>query len=47
MAYNSNKDGFFKELNKFLSKIGRKYENFLLVGDLIIDILYKKKDSKN
>ena len=45
--YNSNKDGFFKELNKSLSIIARKYENVLLVGDLNIDILDKKKDSKN
>ena len=45
--YNSNKDGFYKELNKSLSKIARKYENVLLVGDLDIDILDKKKDSKN
>ena len=45
--YNSNKDGFFKDLNKSLSKIARKYENVLLVGDLNIDILDKTKDSKN
>ena len=45
--YNSNKDGFFKELNKSLSNITRKYENVLVVGDLNIDILDKKKDSKN
>ena len=45
--YSSNKDGFFKELNKSLSNIARKYENILLVGDLNIDILDKKKDSKN
>ena len=45
--YNSNKDGFFKELNKSLSIIARKYENVLLVGDLNIDILDKKKDSQN
>ena len=45
--YNSNKDGFFKDLNKSLSNIARKYENVLLVGDLNIDILDKTKDSKN
>ena len=45
--YNSNQEGFFKELNKSLSKIARKYENVLLAGDLNIDILDKKKDSKN
>ena len=45
--YNSNKGGFFKELNKSLSNITRKYENALVVGDLNIDILDKKKDSKN
>ena len=45
--YNSNKDGFFKELNKSLSNITRKYENVLIFGDLNIDILDKKKDSKN
>ena len=44
---NNNKDGFLKELNKFLSNVTRKYENVLVVGDLNIDILYKKKDSKN
>ena len=45
--YNSNKNSFFKELNKSLSNIARKYENVLLVGDLNIDILDKTKDSKN
>ena len=45
--HNSNKDGFFKEFNKSISNIARKYENVLLVGDLNIDILDKKKDSKN
>ena len=45
--HSSNKDDFFKELNKSLSNIARKYENILLVGDLNIDILDKKKDSKN
>ena len=45
--YKSNKDGFYKELNKSLSNIARKYETFLLVGDLDKDILDKKKDSKN
>ena len=34
-------------LNKSLSNITRKYENVLVVGDLNIDILDKKKDSKN
>ena len=43
--YNSNKDGFFNELNKSLSNIARKYENILVVGDLNIDILNKKKNS--
>ena len=32
--YNSTKDGLFKELNKTLSNITRKYENALVVGDL-------------
>ena len=45
--YNSNKNSFFKELNKSLSNIARKYENVLLIGDLNIDILDKKRDSKN
>ena len=45
--HNSNKDSFFKELNKSLNNIARKYENVLLVGDLNIDILDKKKDLKN
>ena len=36
--YSSKKDGFFKELNKSLSNIARKYENVLLVGDLNTDI---------
>ena len=45
--YNSNKDSFFTKLNKSLSNIARKYENALLVGDLKIDILDKKRDSKN
>ena len=45
--YSSNKDSFFKELNKSLSNIARKYENVLLIGDLNIDILDKKRDSKN
>ena len=45
--YNSNKDDFFKEVNKSLSNIARKYENILLLGDVDIDILDKKKDSKN
>ena len=44
---NSNKDGFFKELNKSLSHITRKYENVLVVGDLNIDLLDKMKDSNN
>ena len=47
LPYNSNKDGFFKELNKSLSNITRKYENALVVGNLNIDILDKIKDSKN
>ena len=29
--YNSNKDGFFKELNKSLTNIRRKYEDTLAV----------------
>ena len=38
--YNSNKDGFFRDLNKSLSNITRKYENVIAVGDLPnIDIL--------
>ena len=45
--YYSSKDGFFKELHKSLSSIARKYENVLLVGDLNINILDKKNDSKN
>ena len=43
----AKKPSFFKELNKFLSNIARKYENVLLIGDLNIDILDKKRDSKN
>ena len=31
------KTGFFKELNKSLSNIERKYENVLVVGDVDID----------
>ena len=42
--YNSNKLGFFKEFNKSLSNIARKYEIVLLVGDLNIDILVRPKD---
>ena len=45
--YNSNKDGFFKELNKSQCNITGQYENVLVVGDFNIDILDKKKDSKN
>ena len=45
--HHSNKDGFFKELNKSLSKTTRKYENILVLGDHIIDILHKNKDSEN
>ena len=45
--YNSNKHSFFKELNKSLSNNARKHENIFLVGDLNIDILDKKRDSKN
>ena len=45
--YNSNKDGFFKELNKSLTNIRRKYEDTLVVWSLNIDILDKKNDSKN
>ena len=33
--------------SKSLSNIVRRYENVVLVGDLSIDILDKKKDSKN
>ena len=44
---NSNKDGFFKELNKSQSNITGQYENVLVVGDFNMDILDKKKDSKN
>ena len=43
----AKKPSFFKELHKFLSNIARKYENVLLIGDLNIDILNKKRDSKN
>ena len=45
--FNSNKDGFFKELHKSLSNITGKYENVLVTGYLNIDILDKKKGSKN
>ena len=45
--YNSNKDSFFKELHKSLCNIANKYQNVLLVEDLNIDILDKKKDLKN
>ena len=44
--YNCNKHGFFKELNKSLSNITRKYENALVVGDLNIDISDKKRIRK-
>ena len=44
-SYNSNKDTFFKELNKSLSNITRKYDNVIAVD--ILDILDQKKDSKN
>ena len=38
--YISNKDGFFKDVNKSLSNITRKYENAFVVGDLLdINIL--------
>ena len=46
-SYNSNKDSFFKELNKSLSDITRKFDNVIVVGDLNIGILYQKKYSKN
>ena len=45
--YNCNKHGFFKELNKSLSNITRKYENVLAIGDINIYILDKKKDLKS
>ena len=45
-AYNSNKDGVSKERNKSPSNIARKSGKALLDGDLNIDILDKKKDSK-
>ena len=44
--YNSNKDGFPKELNKFISKNATKYENVLVVVDLDMDILNQKKIRK-
>ena len=44
--YNSNTNGFFKELNKSLSNITRKYENVLAVGDLNINLLDQKKKKK-
>ena len=44
-SYNSNKDTFFKELNKSLSNITRKYDNVIAVD--ILDILDQKKESKN
>ena len=40
--YNSNKDCIFKDLNKSLSNITRKYEHVLVVRDPNIDILEKK-----
>ena len=40
--FNSNKDGFFKDLNKSLSNIARKYANALVVRGLDTDILDKK-----
>ena len=45
--YNNNKDRIFKEINKSLINITRKYENVQVVGDLNIDILEQKKCSKN
>ena len=44
--YNSNTNGFFKELNKSLSNITRKYENVLAVGDLNKNLLDQKKKKK-
>ena len=37
--YNNNKDGIFKEINKSLINIKRKFENVQVVRDLNIDIL--------
>ena len=37
------KNVFFKEVNKSLSNIARKYENALVVGDLNINNLDKKR----
>ena len=44
--YNSKKNGFFKQVNKSLSNIKRKYENVIVVGDLNIDILDRKRFRK-
>ena len=44
--YNS-KDIFFSELSNTLSLATRKYENILIIGDLNIDTLNKKKVNGN
>ena len=40
--FNSNNDGFLKDLNKSFNNITRKYANVLVVRDLETDILDKK-----
>ena len=44
--FDSNKDRFFKDFNKSLSNITRKYANALVVRDLDTDILDKKRFKK-
>ena len=43
----NNKDIFFSELSNTLSLATRKYENILIIGDLNIDTLNKKKVNGN
>ena len=44
---NNNKDIFFSELSNSLNCASIKYDNLLLIKDLNIDTLNKKKDNGN
>ena len=44
---NNNKYIFFSELSNSLKRAATKYDNLLVIGDLNIDTLNKKKDNEH
>ena len=47
LPINNNRYIFFGDISNFLNRAAMKYDNLLVIGDLNIDTLNKKKDNGN